>query len=129
MALADRLHNTMRIVTTAGTGALIEGQRDEQEQFSAVIRCLLTTAPTAQQAAPSGRRDQVGPVLLCAPRDATGAAIALRPGVTVEVTAPIVHAAEGVTDPARYEIEGVQPLARPGSLPMGFNASLVRVTD
>ena len=130
MALADRLHHTMRIVRGTATGPVIEGHRDEGETFSGTIRCLLTTAPAPEQASASGRRTVTTPTLLCAPTDTAGNATALGAGDVVEISAPRIHHAEGLPDPSRYEVDGrPQPLARPGSPPMGFNATLSRVGD
>ena len=129
MALADRFHHTMRVEVAQGTGPVIEGLRDETPVLSPPIRCLLTTAPMAGQADPAGRRASQGPTLLCAPTDTAGGVIGLRPGAIVVITAPQVHNPQGLPDPTRYEVDGVQPLAKPGQAPMGFNASLVRVRD
>lgn len=132
MALADRFRHTLRIVTTAAEGPVIEGQRDEGEVFSAPVRCLLTTAGGDEQASASGRRTVAGPTLLCAPRDTSVPSnpTALGRGSVVEVTAPEIHAAQGLPDPYRYEVQGrPRPLARPGSPPMGFNVTLSSVED
>lgn len=129
MALADRFHHTLRIVLAVASGPVIEGQRDEAPVLSLPVRCLLTTAPLSGQSDPTGRRASQGPTLLCAPKDTAGGVVAMRPGVRVLITAPQIHLPQGRADPSTYEVEGVQPLARPGSAPMGFNVSLMDIKD
>lgn len=130
MALADRFAHTMRVVRITASGSNIDGQRDEVETLGPIVDCLLTTAPAAGEDTPIGRRTRATPTLLCdaAARDAT--ATAIRVGDVIEVAAPEIHAAEGLADPSRYQIEDrPQPLARPGDAPMGFNATLSLVKD
>lgn len=124
MALADRFEHTMRIVRTTGSGAVIEGQRDVTEVLSAPVDCLLTTAPAPGEDTPVGRRTRTTPTLLS---DGTAP---IKMGDILEISAPEIHAAEGLPDPSRYQIDDrPQPLARPGDAPMGFNATLTLVQD
>jgi len=112
-------------------GEWVEGERVSRRAFGTPFRCVLFLPQGTETAA--GRLRKVRePLMLYGPLDEAGGVVALGPEDQVDVTAPELHAAEGLREdvPVRYQVAGApQPFGKPGAPVIGFQVTLRRIED